>query len=78
VAFAPETLRFNAALALTDTGTNSQVSAGELSLVVRQPVGVASIIAPWNSPVALGTCRPSASPAARPPADGSWPPLRQA
>jgi betaine-aldehyde dehydrogenase len=54
VAFAPETLRFNAALALTDTGTNSQVSAGELSLVVRQPVGVAGIIAPWNSPVALG------------------------
>ncbi len=54
VAFAPETLRFNAALALTDTGTNSQVSAGELSLVVRQPIGVAGIIAPWNSPVALG------------------------
>lgn len=53
-AFAPETLRFNAALALTDTGTNSQVTNGELSLVVRQPVGVAGIIAPWNSPVALG------------------------
>jgi len=54
VAFAPETLRFNAALALTDTGTNSQVTEGELSMVVRQPVGVAGIIAPWNSPVALG------------------------
>jgi len=54
VAFAPETLRFNAALALTDVGTNSVVTEGELSMVVRQPVGVAGIIAPWNSPVALG------------------------
>jgi betaine-aldehyde dehydrogenase len=54
VNFAPETLRFNAALALTDTGRNSQVSEGELSMVVRQPAGVAGIIAPWNSPVALG------------------------
>ena len=54
VAFAPETLRYNAALALTDAGTNSQVSEGEFSVVVRQAVGVAGIIAPWNSPVALG------------------------
>jgi betaine-aldehyde dehydrogenase len=54
VAFVPETLRFNAALALTDAGRMSVVSDGELSMVVRQPVGVAGIIAPWNSPVALG------------------------
>ena len=54
VDFAPETLRFNAALALTDSGRESQVSEGELSFVIRQPAGVAGIIAPWNSPVALG------------------------
>ena len=54
VALAPETLRFNAALAVTDIGTNSGVTEGELSLVVRQPVWVAGIIAPWNSPVELG------------------------
>lgn len=54
VAFAPETLRFNAALSLTEGGRTSQVTAGELSLVLRQPAGVAGIIAPWNSPVALG------------------------
>jgi betaine-aldehyde dehydrogenase len=50
VAFAPETLRFNAALALTDTGTNSEVTAGELSLVVRQPVG-------WRGSSPRGTRR---------------------
>jgi betaine-aldehyde dehydrogenase len=54
VNFAPETLRFNAALALTDSGRATQVSEGEFSIVVRQPAGVAGIIAPWNSPVALG------------------------
>jgi betaine-aldehyde dehydrogenase len=54
VDFAPETLRFNAALALTDSGRATQVSDGEFSIVVRQPAGVAGIIAPWNSPVALG------------------------
>jgi betaine-aldehyde dehydrogenase len=51
---APETLRFNAALALTDAGRVSQVSDGELSMVMREAAGVAGIIAPWNSPVALG------------------------
>lgn len=51
---APAALRFNAALALTDYGRDSQVTEGEISVVVRQPAGVAGIIAPWNSPVALG------------------------
>ena len=54
VSIVPETLRFNAALALTDAGRTSQITDGDLGLVVRQPAGVAGIIAPWNSPVALG------------------------
>jgi betaine-aldehyde dehydrogenase len=37
VNFAPETLRFNAALALTDAGHVSQVSDGELSMGIRSP-----------------------------------------
>ncbi len=53
IAIVPQTLRFNAALALTDYGRNAQVVPGSLSFVLKQPIGVAGIIAPWNSPVAL-------------------------
>ena len=53
VGMAAPTLRFNAALALTDTGRAAQIDQGSLSVVVRQASGVAGIIAPWNSPVAL-------------------------
>ncbi len=53
VQFAPETLRFNAALALAEAGRASRVTDGEVGLVLRQPAGVAGIIAPWNAPVAL-------------------------
>ena len=54
VSIVPETLRFCAALALTEAGRASQIAEDDLGLVVRQPVGVCGIIAPWNSPVALG------------------------
>lgn len=53
IGIVPHTLRFNAALALTDFGRNAQVVPGSLSFVTKQPAGVAGIIAPWNSPVAL-------------------------
>ncbi len=50
----PFNLRFNAALALTDSGRAAEVDEDSLSIVIRQPVGVAGIFAPWNAPIALG------------------------
>jgi acyl-CoA reductase-like NAD-dependent aldehyde dehydrogenase len=49
----PFNLRFNAALALTEYGRAAEVGEDGLSIVIRQPVGVAGISAPWNAPVAL-------------------------
>ena len=49
----PFNLRFNAALALTDYGRAAEVGEDSLSIVIRQPVGVAGIFAPWNAPIAL-------------------------
>ena len=49
----PHSLRFNAALALTDVGRAASVEPGSLSMLIKQAAGVAGIIAPWNSPVAL-------------------------
>ena len=50
----PFNLRFNAALALTEYGRAAEVGEDSLSIVIRQPVGVAGIFAPWNAPIALG------------------------
>src|SRR3712207_6394274 len=50
----PSNLRFNAALALTEYGRAAEVGGDSLSIVIRQPVGVAGIFAPWNAPLALG------------------------
>ena len=49
----PINLRFNAALALTEFGRAAEVDEDSLSIVIRQPVGVAGIFAPWNAPIAL-------------------------
>lgn len=49
----PSKLRYYASLALTEHGRAVESAPGTLSVVLRQPVGVAGIIAPWNSPVIL-------------------------
>lgn len=46
-------LRYYAAQALVDGGRALTPKPGRISMVVRQPVGVAGIIVPWNSPVVL-------------------------
>lgn len=53
VSLAPAGLRFCAGLIYTDYGRAAQWSAGKYSLVVREPIGIADISVPWNSPVAL-------------------------
>ena len=53
VEMVPHKLRFYAALALTDYGRAMEVSPGRYTQVLREPMGVAGIIAPWNSPVVL-------------------------
>lgn len=51
--FIPRALRFAAALALTTFGKVGDTIPGRQSLSIRQPIGVAGIIAPWNSPAYL-------------------------
>ncbi|MFI1995342.1 aldehyde dehydrogenase family protein [Actinoplanes sp. NPDC020271] len=46
-------LRYNAALALTDTGRAAELAPGSYSMTLHQPLGVAAVIVPWNSPVIL-------------------------
>ena len=53
VEMVPGKLRFYAALALTDFGRAMETSPGRYTQVLREPMGVAGILAPWNSPVVL-------------------------
>jgi betaine-aldehyde dehydrogenase len=45
--------RFYAALALTEQGRALETKPGAFSMVLSEPIGVAGIIVPWNSPVIL-------------------------
>ncbi|HEX8531697.1 MAG TPA: aldehyde dehydrogenase family protein, partial [Cytophagales bacterium] len=46
-------LRYYAALALADYGRSAEVRPGTYSFTLRQPIGVAGIIVPWNAPLVL-------------------------
>jgi betaine-aldehyde dehydrogenase len=46
-------LRYYAALALAHYGRSAEVRPGAYSFTLRQPIGVAGIIVPWNAPLVL-------------------------
>lgn len=49
----PGKLRYWASMALTESGRAITPRPGSLSVILRQPMGVAGVIVPWNSPVIL-------------------------
>lgn len=49
----PSKLRYSAATALIESGRAVTPKPGSISLILRQPMGVAAVIAPWNSPAVL-------------------------
>jgi acyl-CoA reductase-like NAD-dependent aldehyde dehydrogenase len=49
----PSKLRYSAAIALVESGRALTPKPGSISMILRQPMGVAAVIAPWNSPVVL-------------------------
>jgi betaine-aldehyde dehydrogenase len=51
--WSPATLRYNAGTALSQTGTSAEIAPGVFATAMREPIGVAGIIVPWNSPLAL-------------------------
>lgn len=46
-------VRYNASLASVDCGSAAEVRSGVYSMSIREAVGVAGIIVPWNAPVIL-------------------------
>ena len=53
VSMVPPKLRFYAALALTESGRAVETAPGHYATVLREAMGVAGIVAPWNSPIVL-------------------------
>jgi betaine-aldehyde dehydrogenase len=53
VGMVPSKLRFYASLARCEYGRAVEPKPGSLSIVLRQAMGVAGVIVPWNSPVVL-------------------------
>ena len=51
--WSPSTLRYNAGTALSQTGTSAEIAPGVFATAMREPIGVAGLIVPWNSPLAL-------------------------
>jgi betaine-aldehyde dehydrogenase len=51
--FVAPKLRYFAALTLTQHGRALETKSGTFSMVLSEPIGVAGIIIPWNSPVVL-------------------------
>lgn len=49
----PSKLRYSAAAALVAGGRAVTPRPGSISMILRQPIGVAAVIAPWNSPAVL-------------------------
>lgn len=52
-AVSPWTLRYNAGTAMSQMGTSAEIAPGLFAASMREPIGVAGIIIPWNSPLAL-------------------------
>jgi betaine-aldehyde dehydrogenase len=53
VTFSPSTIRYNAGTAQSQTGTSAEIGPGIFAATMREPIGVAGIIVPWNAPLAL-------------------------